>query len=669
MEETMKDKIQLQDFLTYQFMSNITSAKDEKQVAYVRSQCNEQKNNYKSCLWLYDGKQHRQLTSFGQERMFIWEDDHTVLFANMRDEGDLERVKKGEELTTFYRIRMDGGEAQKAFTIPLAVNDIKIIAEGCYAFTANYDLVSSHMYMLDEKEKNNVLEERKAMQDYEILDELPFYGNGAGFTNKTRNALFLYNEESGHITRISEETYNVSSFALDESNEILYYVGEDYTTKPKNKESIYRYNIGNQINENILSAAEWSIYSIVPWATDLLVIASEQKQYGLNENPKFYMYDEDHHSLKQFANYEDSIGSSVGSDCRYGGGNAVKLYKDNLYFITTIYHDSHIYALNKTGIITPIVEVNGSIDAFDIANDEILFVGMLHNQLQELYAFSLQTQQLAMVSTWNIDVMINKDIRPYERVLFEQDGVTLYGWVLTPHNYDPNQKYPAILDIHGGPKTVYGEVYYHEMQVWANMGYFVFFMNPRGGDGRGNTFMDLRGKYGTIDYDDIMKFTDVVLDTYPAIDSTRMGVTGGSYGGFMTNWIIGHTNRFQAAASQRSIANWVSFANTSDIGDVFGNDQQGSDAWHDMDKLWFHSPLKYADQVTTPTLFIHSDEDYRCPLSEGIQMYSALQIHGVDTRMCIFHGENHELSRSGKPKHRVKRLEEITAWMEKYLNK
>lgn len=117
-------------------------------------------------------------------------------------------------------------------------------------------------------------------------------------------------------------------------------------------------------------------------------------------------------------------------------------------------------------------------------------------------------------------------------------------------NYDETKKYPAILDIHGGPKTVYGKVFYHEMQVWASKGYFVFFCNIHGSDGRGNEFMDIRGKYGTIDYDELMQFTDKVLETYPQIDASKVGVTGGSYGGFMTNWIIGHTDRFACAASQ-----------------------------------------------------------------------------------------------------------------------
>ena len=249
------------------------------------------------------------------------------------------------------------------------------------------------------------------------------------------------------------------------------------------------------------------------------------------------------------------------------------------------------------------------------------------------------------------------------------EGKEQVGYVLYPIDFDPDKSYPGILDIHGGPKTVYGTVFYHEMQVWTSRGYFVFFCNPHGSDGKDDAFADIRGKYGTIDYEDILLFVDTVLDQIPQIDPERLGVTGGSYGGFMTNWIIGHTNKFKAAASQRSISNWISFYNTSDIGPEFTKDQQGTTIEDDLEKLWFHSPLQYAKQAKTPTLFIHSDEDYRCPLSEGLQMLNALLQNDIEARMCMFHQENHELSRSGRPHDRIKRLEEITNWMDKYLKK
>ena len=163
-----------------------------------------------------------------------------------------------------------------------------------------------------------------------------------------------------------------------------------------------------------------------------------------------------------------------------------------------------------------------------------------------------------------------------------------------------------------------------------------------------------------------MEFTDEVLRRYPQIDAKRLGMTGGSYGGFMANWIVGHTDRFAAVASQRSISNYLSKCLTTDIGYYHNLSAIQADPWTSFDKMWAHSPLKYADKAVTPTLFIQSDEDYRCWMGDAIQMLQALLLHGVPAKMCLFHGENHELSRNGKPKNRVGRLSEITQWMDKY---
>jgi len=364
--------------------------------------------------------------------------------------------------------------------------------------------------------------------------------------------------------------------------------------------------------------------------------------------------------------FDYGLGSSVGSDCRYGSSTTIKVDGNYLYFITTEYGNAYLNRMDFEGNVEKLTTEKGSVDGFDVIDGKIAFVGFRGLKLQELY--KLEDGKETQLTDYNGWVNREKKLSTPERITFQnKDGITIEGWVMKPVDFEEGKKYPAILDIHGGPKTVYGEIFYHEMQYWANEGYVVFFCNPRGSDGRGNSFADIRGKYGTIDYEDIMKFTDIVLEKCPFIDEERVGVTGGSYGGFMTNWIIGHTNRFKAAVSQRSISNWISKFCTTDIGYYFVDDQQAATPWSDVEKLWFHSPLKYADKVQTPTLFIHSEEDYRCWTAEGLQMYTALKYHGVESRLCLFKGENHELSRSGKPKHRIRRLEEITNWFNKHL--
>ncbi len=210
--------------------------------------------------------------------------------------------------------------------------------------------------------------------------------------------------------------------------------------------------------------------------------------------------------------------------------------------------------------------------------------------------------------------------------------------------------------------------FYHEMQTLAADGYFVFFCNPHGSEGYGEAYADLRGKYGTIDYEDLMDFTDEVLKQLP-IDPERIGAGGGSYGGFMSNWIEGHTDRFAAIVSQRSVSNWVSDFGASEIGVSFDSNEMAADPWSDMQAMWKQSPLAYADHAKTPILFLHSLCDYNCTIDQGMQMYTAMKYFHVPARMVMFEGENHGLSRSGKPQHRIRRLKEMTEWFHTYLEK
>lgn len=662
----MKEPIRLEDFLNFALLSNVSYAPDGKHAVFTVSHACKEKNEYEQFLHCFDGDTIFQLTSHGNVSMMLWKNADVILFASGRDKEDQDALANGEERTCFYEMNIHGGEAQKAFTLPLNVTSIKMLSTTQYALTAHYDLRFSYEGENEEERKARITA-KKEEADYEILDEVPFYYNGRGFINQVRNSLFLYDTITKKITRISELKMEVQTYEIDTKAHCIYYAGEVYETTICDKHCILSYDYQNGTQEELLPQDADCISHLLMWQDQLLVIASNQARYGSNENAQFYMLDPKTKERNLFCAYEDALGSSVGSDCRYGGGRVIKQYNDRIYFITTLYNHSALYVLDRSGTITPVIDVEGSIDDFDITDDTILTIGMHNRLLQELYQYEFSNHSYMQLSKFHDIIHQTKDIRPCIPCNFMQDEMKLYGWVILPRDYDPTKSYPAILDIHGGPKTVYGSVYYHEMQVWANIGYFVFFMNPRGGDGRGNAFADLRGKYGTIDYDDLIKFTDVVLSRYPAIDSNRLGVTGGSYGGFMTNWIITHTNRFQAAASQRSIANWISFRNTSDIGPMFCEDQQAATIEENMEKLWWHSPLAYVKHCQTPTLFIHSDEDYRCPLSEGLQMYMALATKGVETRMCLFHGENHELSRSGKPKHRIKRLQEITNWMEQHL--
>lgn len=654
------EKLQLKDFLNYAYISNLKSSDDKERLAFVVSAANADTNGYDQNIYVLD-QEVRQLTSGNHEAGFIWEDNDHLLFKAMRDEADKKKTADGEELSVFYRISTHGGEAVKAFEVPYTVTAYEKLDADRYLMCVNYNLNYSMMAELNDEEKQKLLKQKKADQAVEVVDELPFYFNGAGFINKTRSRLMLYSVSDQSVKWLTPLHMDVSGINLHPQKNKVLFSAVTYLVQPNLQAGIYCIDLKDQTMEELYPEGRHDIAQVCFFDDEILVLAAGNDRYGLNENPEFYLLKEG--NLELLAHNEDAVGSSVGSDCRYGGGKMSFVKNGKFYFVTTRRNASHLYSLDHEGNIEPVFTEEGSLDCIAEYQDGIAAAAMLQGKLQEVYMLKDAGIQL---SALNEKALKGKYVADYEKITFENDGVDLDGWVLKPYDYDPNKKYPAILDIHGGPKTVYGEVFYHEMQVWASEGYFVFFMNPRGGDGRGNAFADIRGKYGTIDYDDLMKFTDVVLEKYPAIDPARLGETGGSYGGFMSNWIIGHTDRFAAVASQRSIANWVGFNGTSDIGPHFSKDQCAGDVWEDMEKLWWHSPLKYADKAKTPTLFIHSDEDYRCPISEGYQMASALMQHGVPTRLVVFHGENHELSRGGKPLNRIRRLEEITNWMDKY---
>ncbi len=192
---------------------------------------------------------------------------------------------------------------------------------------------------------------------------------------------------------------------------------------------------------------------------------------------------------------------------------------------------------------------------------------------------------------------------------------------------------------------MYAPVCMTEHQYWASQGYIVLFTN-------------IRGKLGTVDYSDLMKFTDTVIEKY----AQRLFVTGGSYGGYMTNWIITHTGRFRAAISQCCISNWISLNQLSDIGYEFSEDLCAGNPWDTEEKMWNQSPLKYAKNASTPTLFIHGFEDCRTPIDQCRQMYTALKRNGTDTKAVLFRGDHHGISNAGKPSHRIRRLREMADW-------
>ena len=663
--------IAIRDLLEFKYLSGLQFSPNGRYAAFVVHRGDEEQNGYSSNIWLYNVADAacRQLTAFDREASLIWEDDEYILFPSARQEKDKKEAEKGEAFTVYYRISIHGGEAIEAFRIPLQAHSLRKAYDGTYVVLAGYDPSRDHLEGLEGEERAKALEQlKKNGEDFEILDEIPFWANGEGFTNKKRSRIYRYDPLSGEVDAVTGPLFAVERMAMDKEGARLAFTGQEFDNCQDMVEGLYMYDLKKSKAGQLIEERRFTYHDMDFIGDAILFAGAENKTYGINENPNFYTVNIETGETALLAEYDRSMGSSVATDVQYSGGIKFKAEGDTLYFISTVGHDANLYALSLDGTIRQITGGKGAISCFDVAGGNILFIGLRGLALQELYTLDKDSGAEDILTAFNSGLFASKALSAPEPLSFTaSDGLSIEGWVLKPLDYEEGKAYPGIIDIHGGPKTAYGTVYFHEMQVWAAQGYFVFFCNPRGGDGRGDGFADIRGRYGQEDYRDLMEFTDRVLTRYPAIDPKRLGVTGGSYGGFMTNWIVGHTDRFAAAASQRSISNWVTMEHTSDIGHVFALDQMAASTWTDPEKMWDHSPLKYAHQCKTPTLFIHSREDYRCWEVEAIQMFTALKLHGVDSRMCLFKEENHELSRSGKPRRRIRRLEEITDWFEKYL--
>ncbi len=676
-------------------VSGIKANERADAAVFVRTEMDVDDNSYKSNLFLLHEGEVRQLTSGGEESSFIFEDNDNLLFSAARTKKEKEARESGLSETTYYRISLKGGEAVKAFTLPLNVSKLEALGGGKFLISAGISQNDTELYKKSREERIDHAKNKKDDSFALEAEEIPIWFNGAGFIAAQSTRLFIYDsaecDSSTALKPLTESDYDISSYSLHPGKEKLLYYGNFVSPRVKVYETLFELDLVSGKERQIVRDDFLSISDAFYWGDEILLFASDMQEIGLNQNSKAYIYDEEAAEAKPLSDRELQYGCSVGTDVKYGFSEQKFVGDDAVYFLETNGHRSILMRLTRDGAVEPYAMVKGSITGFVFLNNDLYATAFHDMQTAELYKVEPYDEEVrskldsdasgddAPFLTWpetkiekitSFNSKIPAAVRP-ERFTFRHEDVALEGFVLLPPAAREAEKnsFPAMLDIHGGPKTAYGDIYFHEMQYWLSHGYIVIYTNPRGSDGRNDAFSDIRGDYGGRDFRDIMAFVDETLERYPQIDPGRVGVTGGSYGGFMTNWIVTQTDRFKAAATQRSISNWTSFYGVSDIGFRFAFDQNKT-SWEDKDVfsvLWDHSPMKFVRNVKTPTLVLHSEEDYRCPLEQGVQFFTALVDAGVGSRLVIFNKENHELSRSGKPKGRKKRLNEITQWFDKHV--
>lgn len=623
------------------YLSDPRFSPDGNKIAYLVTEISQAENAYWTDLWVYTcaSAGSTRLTQSGCVRDYFWADADTLI------------IWKTEQGSTTV-CRLDAGSASLTplFTLPIAAKKIRPLSDGCFAITAVHD-------------------SQPEPARYHILGEAPFSSNGQHYTSGRRTALYVYEAASGDLRRLSDKTADVDGFTYRAGTLIFQATSWQNYRPYLYSPAFYAYDVKRRETRQLTNVGRINSFALCFWKDDSLLFSGIENCPGksMGQNSDFYTLDTSSGEIRRFADVDMKIGyGGTGSDAKYGGGQGICLGSDGVYFLSPVMDGSCINRMLFDGSIEKnITEEDGfagSIESFDLSGSSIVCAKMPRSGVVELYLNGRQ------ITHFNDAYLQSHAISAPELFSFPaRDGTMLHGFCMKPYGYTPGQRYPAIVHIHGGPKTIFGDVFHHEMQLWASKGFFVFYCNPRGSDGRGRDFADIRGKWGTIDYTDIMDFTDAALQRYADIDASRVGVCGGSYGGFMVNWIIGHTNRFAAACAQRSFSNMINFEYLSDIGLTNIRSEHLGSCEQDVDALWNESPLKYAPNCNTPTLFIHSDEDWRCPLPDALEMFSCLKRAGCPARLCLFHGENHELSRSGRPDNRITRLQEILNWFKAYL--
>ena len=660
----MKRRLEIEDILSYHYISSIKASGDKKHCVFNLHQANLEKNGYDSDLYLYEAQTNdiRRLTDSGSAGAAIWLDEHHIIFSSK----EVHEAEEGKPVTAYHLRDICGDENELYMQIPAEVSWISYLGDDKFAVLAK-------SYIPDEGAPKPRRAERETWccqeEDYIVADELPFRQDGLGITNGMRYRVFVYHRSEELLEAVSDIWQNVESINARDGKIIFsarrFEKGQPYLFYG----DIEVYDSNTDTLDVLLDDHTYRVYGVDFIEGAPVFMGTQGLQHGYqNENSSFYRFDISG-KPERFCCNDRSVSNTVSTDVKFGGVTEFIASENGVYYLSTEEGNVFIKLAGTDGKIVTISHEEGTVDDFAVLEGKIFYAGLHGNRPQELYV--LENEQVSRISDVNSQLVDTCTLSQPEPITFQGRDMELAGFVIKPVGFEEanaeEKNYPSILYIHGGHKCAFGPVFFHEMQVWANRGFFVIYCNPRGSDGRDDRFADVIGRYGFYEEADLLAFRDACLKAYPAMDPQRMGMGGGSYGGFLTNWMICRTDCFKCAVSQRSIASWNGMFFTSDTNYLFPCWSFEIDVWMDPERYWQHSPLKYAENCHTPTLFIHAENDYRCPVSEGISMFQALKFKGVEARLCIFKGESHGLSRSGKPVSRIKRLEEMTNWYEKHL--
>jgi len=662
-EDFMANKraIKAEDLFSIESVSDPRISPKKNEAIFVKTHIDEELNDYISNLYHLDlNSDEISQWTFDKKRVSQprWSPDgKQLLFLSNRDEKN-----------QLYLLRTDGGEAQKI------TNEENGIAQAAFSPDGKKIIYQTSVKANgdEEEEKDEKDKDKKELLKPTIVERMKYKADGAGLIDLKYQQLKLYDLESEETTVILEGQQNYLFQAWIDDEQFIYSTDEDVDQDFNFNHNVYIYHLKTKETTEIPTEQGYAIGFTVSPNKENLLFVHMGREYKNATHAKVYLHQlKTNNTICITEHLDRPVGDHTAADVQQQTVLQSVVWADDerFYFPVSTMGNVVLYEGNIDGEIKPAIEDDFHIYGFDVLNDTVVLTISTPTNPSEIYTFDRSTNDLKQISHFNKKLLDEVEIVKPEAISYQsKDDWTVHGWFMKPAQFKDGESYPMVVNIHGGPHAFYGNTFFHEMQLIAAKGYAVMYVNPRGSHSYGQTFVDaVRGDYGNGDYEDIMNGVDYVLSQYAWIDESRLGVTGGSYGGFMTNWIVGHTDRFKAAVTQRSISNWISFRGVSDIGYYFNEWQIQADL-DDLEKLWKHSPLAYVNNIKTPLLIIHSENDYRCPIEQAEQLFIALKHQKKETKFIRFPQSDHNLSRTGKPNLRIERLNHLIGWFDEYLN-
>ncbi|HEY3782308.1 MAG TPA: S9 family peptidase [Fimbriimonadaceae bacterium] len=666
-----KRAITAEDLLKIENVGDPQISPDGTRILFSKKRIGEKNKNIVNLFTAdMDGKIQQWTQGEGGDGHGRWSPDGTsIAFISGREKASPQ----------IFVIPTNGGEARKLTTLPEGTfGDFKWSPDGKHIAFAFRE---QHADWTEKAKKER--EEKGLSTPPRELDDIWYRLDGDGYFGPQRFALYLVDLKSGEHKKLYDQA-PMGEFDFDwspKSDELglVHTVNKRPMFDPAN-DQIFRINLEGQawqlpgLNKGTKGSLRWS-----PDGKSFAYVghADEEDPWGVRNNRLWKVSAEGGEPvcLTPDDDYCLSVGTLSDTKDASFSGTVVWSPDSKAVYVSVGWHGEvqiGYVQVDKPGCVTLLTHGKHVLGFGNVSKDGEKFGASysdaLHLNEAAVYDLSKHEEAPKVLTHFNDELLSQlKLAEPEELWLDSPDGSKVQAWVLKPVDYMAPKRYPAVLEVHGGPHAQYGLTFFHELQLLAASGYVVVFSNPRGSKGYGEDHTAaIRGDWGNKDWIDI----ETVLhwmQHQPYIHPGQIGIMGGSYGGYMTNWAIGHTNDFKAAITDRCVSNLISMGGSSDFVQKEDSYWKGS-FFGDIEKLWKDSPLAYFKNVKTPTLIIHSEGDLRCNVEQSEQVFSALHHLGVDTRFVRYPAStSHGMSRSGPADLRVHRLHEILNWWEKYL--